>query len=450
MPWSNPSAMAGPYTIEDMNDALLTLLSSVGDELHLAILNGQVEVSRIVTALPPDVAVYFEADGALRGSDGDARGTRDDACLLAAKALDLRVSVFEKIREKLGGARAAAWPACWPGTLIAHEVHRLATTAVTVACFGRLANHSVQPFAVLADVLHAPVTRLCVLAAQLLAAPDRPWGEARRCAAFCRQITVWLQAALDALDAVEAPDVVNEPMQSIFDECRAQIANVATMLHAAGDPAGDRLRAMLDIGDDAVSSLQLEKVHAEALLEGLERADVLKPVDGLGIEFLAFANARGWGPRPHAATFEAALEGVLRGARRGGVSPSRARRCEAALKALGFDPRTFLGAMKERERKAKLLREIEQKRSNAPAEFRKRVVYALKSGKGDPGRAATFLGNCGRVTLIGWIKGDGALHREVVGRFDELQAELGSAPTACGDEASPSRRLKTRTRRKTI
>jgi hypothetical protein len=442
--------MPDPHEIEEQNDALLTLLSNGGHDLRLAILNGRVAVSRIVTALPPDVAAYFEADGALRGSDGDARGTRDDACLLAAKALDLRVRVFEKIREKLGGARAAAWPACWPGTLIAHEVHRLATTAVTVACFGHLSNDSAQPFAVLEDVLHAPVTRLYVFAAQLLAAPDRPWGEARRCAAFCRQITVWLQEALDALDAVEAPDVFNDPMQSIFDECRAQIANVATMLHAAGDPVGDRLRALLDIGDDAVSSLKREKVHAEALLADLERADALQPVDARGIEFLAFANARGWGPRPHAATFEAALEVLLRGERGGGASPSRARRCEASLSALGFDPRTFLGATKERERKATLLQKIEQQRSSEPSEFRVRVVGALRSGKGDPGRAATFLGNCGRNTLIGWIKGDGALHRQVVDKYADLQAELGPAPTACGDEASPSRSLKTRTRRKTI
>lgn len=128
--------------------------------------------------------------------------------------------------------------------------------------------------------------------------------------------------------------------------------------------------------------------------------------------FVMIAEARGWGPEAHQGSFVDVLRACIEIPDNEDKRDEDTRAIVRALAALGHNPRTFLRAEEEAQRRAAKRDELSDLRAPDPAAWRKTVCDAVVVAKGVSKKAADRL-CCSVAELRQWIDGDDELARMV-------------------------------------
>ncbi len=397
----------------DRDAYVADLLSYDTRRLHLHILNGEVAVEHVVSVLEPGLREWFHRDGCVVGIAADGLN-RHDAMLSAARSLDLRAEFFELVRSKCGGLGASNWPTDWAPARIAVDINRLAIGACQVAMMGRLPEFSTTPFYVVDDLLQKPIQLIAFVAGELVATSGSLLGDDRRCSALCQLILTWMDNARSAASALADFDARTASELGLVGSVMRTAMHVGNMVCAAGDPAGDSLRAFAENPNELSSSVRSEKVFFDIFIDSLIRFDSAGASMLDGSELLMIGLVWGFGNESREQSFSSAMSRFLSSLREERIDLStRLKRFEFALKLLGHSHKPFTGAVRQALRQSDKLNRLEGLRVRDNAAFRRRILTAIGESRGDLAKAATRLGSCRAERLNAWIQSDDVLRAEV-------------------------------------
>jgi hypothetical protein len=397
----------------DRDAYVADLLSYNTRRLHVHILNGEVAVEHVVSVLEPELREWFHRDGCVVGIAADGLN-RNDAMLSAARALDLRAEFFELVRSKCGGLAASNWPLDWAPARIAVDINRLAIGACQVAMMGRLPEFGTTPFYVVDDLLQKPIRLIVFVAGELVATPGSLLGDDRRCSALCKLILTWMDDALSAASTLADFDARTASELGLVGSVMQTAMHVGNTVCAAGDPAGDSLRAFAENPDELSSSVRSAKAFTDRFVNLLTQFDSAGASLLDGAELLMIGLVWGFGSENREQSFFSAMSRFLSSLRENRIDLStRLKRFEFALKLLGHSHKPFTGAVRQALRQSDKLNRLEELRVRDNAAFRRRILTAIRESRGDLAKAATRLGSCGIDRLNSWIQSDEALREEV-------------------------------------